>query len=197
MANQVSLLGLSNLPQKFTRPPDQYKTILTTTTALTPEQIKTLTDLFPQPLPPENKAPGDDAEPKSDATDSKADDAVFAGRQSSPAAPSSVITDNKCGNVLSKLAFLRKKDDSVKLPVLDIVAFTDTNDILSWPIPAAYVGGYECAPLLRIVNVYVQNTTRWFGLAANPGDAHGGYFTNPDVWQLIRCGAAEGKLRTC
>jgi hypothetical protein len=91
----------------------------------------------------------------------------------------------------------KPKDKPTKLPVLDIVAFSDTDDILSWPIPAWYMGGQICAPKLRIVNAYVHNTTRWFGLVANPGAAHSGYFTNPDVWNLMRCGAKEGKLRPC
>lgn len=84
---------------------------------------------------------------------------------------------------------------------LDIVAFNDTDDVLSWALPKWYVRELPAAGEQRLhikaVNVYVQNATRWFGAYENPGKAHIGYFANPEVWRVITCGAREGKLLRC
>ncbi|RKF50891.1 hypothetical protein [Paraburkholderia fungorum] len=74
---------------------------------------------------------------------------------------------------------------------LDVVAFSDTNDLLSWSIPPEY----ERDPL-QFVNVYVRNATR-FLIVENPVSAHGGYFTSKAVWDVIRCGAHGPTVNTC
>ena len=84
---------------------------------------------------------------------------------------------------------------------LDIVAFSDTDDVLSWGLPKWYVrelpeaGGQKLD--IHAVNVYVQNATRWFGAYENPGKAHVGYFDNPQVWRVVACGARDGKALSC
>jgi hypothetical protein len=75
-----------------------------------------------------------------------------------------------------------------------ILAFNDTNDILSWRIPA------DEPRRFRYVNVEVQNKHwRWFGLYEDAGAAHSGYFVNFDqVWAAVACGInAQGKIPNC
>lgn len=78
---------------------------------------------------------------------------------------------------------------------LTIVAFNDTNDLLTWGIPRWYAekGRFP----LSVTNVFVKNGTRWFGAIVNPAAAHSGYFGNPEVWSVILCGAQDGKLGDC
>lgn len=97
---------------------------------------------------------------------------------------------------------------------LTIVAFSDTNDLLSWAVPKWYQGqtkdevektaaksknegNDKPGHAVDFTNVFVQNATRWFGFVENPADAHSGYFTSADVWRVIRCGAAGGKVKPC
>ena len=83
---------------------------------------------------------------------------------------------------------------------LHIVAFSDTNDLLSWAIPAQYVTampGDACLPTLKVANVFVRNSHLLPFLIENPASAHTGYFQNPQVWDVIRCGANNGTLASC
>ena len=67
---------------------------------------------------------------------------------------------------------------------LDIVAFTDPNDVLSYRLlPARYA-----APDVMVANVLVSNDKTWLGLIENPMTAHLDYLANPDVGTLIACG---------
>ncbi|AMP69798.1 hypothetical protein [Ralstonia solanacearum] len=74
---------------------------------------------------------------------------------------------------------------------LNIVAFSDINDVLSWGIPSQYLKD-ETNPdgtsHLRITNVYVRNTPWLPWLLESPVPAHTGYFNNPDVWRVISRG---------
>lgn len=81
---------------------------------------------------------------------------------------------------------------------LKIVAFSDPNDLLSWGIPSWYeraASGSQSG--LVFTNVYVHNGTHWLGLYESPTDAHDNYFTKLDVWNVIRCGAANGSMKAC
>ncbi|MFJ1258758.1 hypothetical protein [Cupriavidus sp. CuC1] len=83
---------------------------------------------------------------------------------------------------------------------LTVVAFNDTNDLLSWAIPEWYVRkipGDPCMPDIKVTNVFVNNATRWLGLLEDPAAAHTGYFQNARVWDVIRCGADQGVLLSC
>jgi hypothetical protein len=81
---------------------------------------------------------------------------------------------------------------------LTVVAFSDTNDLLSWAVPKWYQGDDDGAQhAVDFTNVFVQTATRWLGLFENPADAHAGYFTSADVWHVIQCGASTGKLNAC
>jgi hypothetical protein len=74
---------------------------------------------------------------------------------------------------------------------LDIVAFSDPNDLLSYSIPPWYVsdaGQFD----VRITNVTLQVDTHWFGLFESPLGAHDDYFIRDNVWNVVRCGANDG-----
>ena len=75
--------------------------------------------------------------------------------------------------------------------VLPVVAFSDTNDLLSWSIPRWY------QPAIKVTNVYVQNSVHWLGAFEDPGAAHLDYPKNPYVWKIIICGAKGGVVSAC
>jgi len=80
---------------------------------------------------------------------------------------------------------------------LDIVAFNDANDLLSYSVPNWYAGLAGFATV-NVTNVYVRNATRWFWLVENPSAAHTGYMSNDNAWRTIACGANErGAVSTC
>jgi hypothetical protein len=110
----------------------------------------------------------------------------------------------RCGGLrrfASEKAAQQAQASSDAAAQLDIVAFSDTDDVLSWGLPKWYVrelpepGGQWLN--IHAVNVYVQNATRWFGAYENPGVAHVGYFDNPQVWRVVACGARDGKALPC
>ncbi|HUG10665.1 MAG TPA: hypothetical protein VMM36_06610 [Opitutaceae bacterium] len=63
---------------------------------------------------------------------------------------------------------------------VQVVAFTDPNDLLSYRLLQEHLG-----PLFRLVNVIVSNDPTYLGFLENPLNAHLGYRTNPDVARLI------------
>jgi hypothetical protein len=74
------------------------------------------------------------------------------------------------------------------------VAFTDPNDLLSWPIRRDMdISNFN------FFNVYVSNKNwRWFGLYEDAATAHSGYFDNDEVARLIACGVQDGRIpETC
>jgi len=77
---------------------------------------------------------------------------------------------------------------------LPIVAFNDTNDLLTWHVPPWYA-----IPNISIVNVFVQNDIHWLGLVENPVAAHNNYllYSPNDVWKAIACGAQSGSVLNC
>ncbi|MCV6610778.1 MAG: hypothetical protein OIF55_08425 [Amphritea sp.] len=84
------------------------------------------------------------------------------------------------GDLSDIFRLFRKPSKAVKGP--DIVAFTDPNDLLSYPIdPTDYND-------LDVMNVFVSNANTWLTLVENPLTAHTGYLDNEDVLDLISCG---------
>jgi hypothetical protein len=76
---------------------------------------------------------------------------------------------------------------------LNIIAFNDTNDLLTWQLPPWYAAnGNEQSPDVKMVNVFGRNAARWFWMFEWPQSAHSDYFTKSYVWDLIRCGAKDG-----
>lgn len=75
-----------------------------------------------------------------------------------------------------------------------IVAFSDTDDLLTWALPPPYADPSVYLSM-DFTNVFVQNSTRWIGIFENPAAAHGGYFTSKSVRRVIVCGADGDKLK--
>jgi hypothetical protein len=79
------------------------------------------------------------------------------------------------------------------LAQLQIVAFSDPNDILSYPIPPKFADRYmdsRLCPAITNVTLNVAKPTSLFGIAdfAHPGEAHGGYDKDERVIQLMANG---------
>jgi hypothetical protein len=88
---------------------------------------------------------------------------------------------------LQRFAEVRKETGEAQSRrlVLAVIAFSDPNDLLSYPIPMA-VRGFED---MRLVNVDLH-VAKWsfLGVFTNPIQAHEGYWTDPAVVHLIACG---------
>lgn len=98
------------------------------------------------------------------------------------------------GDVFSRLAAAKEEVSKGRAaaPGLQIVAFNDTNDLLTWHIPPWYaVSGADVGQAqtnVNFVNVFVQNTAKLL-IIESPSPAHGNYFKNPSVRDVIACGA--------
>jgi hypothetical protein len=83
---------------------------------------------------------------------------------------------------------------------LNIYAFSDINDVLSWSLPARYgrVAGedpHAGSRNVAITNIFVRNEPWFPALVELPWAAHTGYFDNGTVWQVISqglCGSTLG-----
>ena len=175
MANQLTLLGLANAKPEVSsfQGPQPYRMPIPHISALP----------FPR-----DKIISLDAQPT-------ASRAVLSCRNPLTAA-AQVIEESRTapGQELQEGAAQQKK------LTLNVVAFSDTNDLLSWAIPSQYVTalpGDACTPSLKVANVFVRNSYLLPFLVENPGAAHTGYFKNSQVWDIIRCGAKDGVITQC
>ena len=78
---------------------------------------------------------------------------------------------------------------------INLIAFSDPNDILSYPIPPNYgekhIDSRLCADIIN-VNINVAHVQNAFGLDfANPLDAHGEYWEDERVIALIKDGVSR------
>jgi hypothetical protein len=72
-----------------------------------------------------------------------------------------------------------------------ILAFMDTNDLLSWGIrPGMDHSSFD------FLTVYVNNSW-WHWLYADAEAAHEDYFKNAQIGRLIACGSTHGELASC
>jgi hypothetical protein len=80
-----------------------------------------------------------------------------------------------------------------------IVAFSDPNDILSWRLkPYNLELPPSEWPSVRLTNVYLSNGEFSVPLLfSDPTNAHGGYFVNPTVMDMLVCGVTKGAPRPC
>lgn len=73
---------------------------------------------------------------------------------------------------------------------IPVAAFTDVNDLLSYPIPEMWhhviYPGWDS--YFTFVNFPVINARSGIGFLANPGKAHTGYWSNPEVMKAIISG---------
>jgi hypothetical protein len=77
---------------------------------------------------------------------------------------------------------------------MDVVAFSDSNDLLTWKVPKSYA---EENTQLNFTNVYVHNSFAYLWLFEYPGTAHTNYFVNPIVRKVILCGASGDSVNAC
>jgi hypothetical protein len=106
-----------------------------------------------------------------------------------------VQTDSLVGILRERRRSLQKQETK---PSLDIVSFNDTNDLLTWHIPAWYATAGGGAPYgIQVADVFVKNSLHLLGLAEWPPSAHSGYFNNKAVWRVIYCGAKNGHVNSC
>lgn len=87
-----------------------------------------------------------------------------------------------------------KYDDRI-FSRLNVVAFSDPNDVLSYPIPSNYAAeNLDSRLCARVVNVDINVTpvNDSLGIAfANPLEAHGGYWDDDRVVSLIKDGMSR------
>jgi hypothetical protein len=75
--------------------------------------------------------------------------------------------------------------DNASRELVQVVAWSDPSDVITYRVPK--IGDVE------VVNLYVKNSTRWFGLFESPTKAHGDYAKNVDVLRVM---FGETKLRS-
>jgi hypothetical protein len=71
-------------------------------------------------------------------------------------------------------------------PKLEVVSFTDPNDLLSYQLRPEDFKADEA--IVRVINVHPSNTPTILGLLGRPDHAHMGYRTNPEVVDLLLFG---------
>jgi hypothetical protein len=67
--------------------------------------------------------------------------------------------------------------DQVNREKVQVVAWSDPSDVITYRVPK--IGDVE------VVNLYVKNATRWFGLIESPREAHADYAKNIDVLRVM------------
>jgi len=84
----------------------------------------------------------------------------------------------------ARVRALEPGKDSLAISSINVVAFSDPNDLLSYRLqPSRYAG-----PGVVVSDVLVTNSSTYFGLLARPDIAHTGYVDNAGVASFIACG---------
>ena len=108
-------------------------------------------------------------------------------------------------DVLRLLARTRRnwaRASNVAVAQLQIVAFNDTNDLLTWHVPNWYdqradgCDGDAPGARVGVVNVFLTTSPPLL-ILENPVAAHDDYFRSASVWQAIRCGGTRGRIDAC
>jgi hypothetical protein len=68
-------------------------------------------------------------------------------------------------------------DDAAARKKVQVVAWSDPSDVITFRVPK--IGDVD------VVNLYVQNAHRWFGLFESPSKAHSDYAKNKDVLRVM------------
>ena len=68
-------------------------------------------------------------------------------------------------------------DDAAARMKVQVVAWSDPSDVITFRVPK--IGDVD------VVNLYVQNAQRWFGLFESPSAAHADYAKNKDVLRVM------------
>lgn len=91
------------------------------------------------------------------------------------------------------LMALQEKDKADRFQLFPIVAFSDPNDLLSYPIGSTFSGRYLGSPF---VNVTLRAGDEYLWMAGHPVEAHTGHLKNPLVAKLIAKGCSGRISRT-
>ena len=91
--------------------------------------------------------------------------------------------------------FINLRKQSKETRPLQIIAVTDPNDILSYPLQADDVTS-DTISELELGNIFIANTPAWLGFIANPTAAHSEYFANERLIKLLLDGWHK-KPRAC
>jgi hypothetical protein len=80
-----------------------------------------------------------------------------------------------------------------------IIAFSDPNDILSYPVPPDYAEHYidsRICPEVSNIDINVAHVSNLFGMTefANPLEAHSGYFGDERVVKIIANGMERDRM---
>jgi hypothetical protein len=94
----------------------------------------------------------------------------------SPAANFRSLVNRWKGYQTNFQAVLHPADETSREKV-QVVAWSDPSDVITYRVPK--IGDVE------VVNLYVKNATRWFGLIESPREAHAGYAKNIDVLRVM------------
>jgi hypothetical protein len=94
----------------------------------------------------------------------------------SPAANFRSLVNRWKGYQTNFQAVLHPSDETSREKV-QVVAWSDPSDVITYRVPK--IGDVE------VVNLYVKNATRWFGLIESPREAHAGYAKNIDVLRVM------------
>ncbi len=94
----------------------------------------------------------------------------------SPAANFRSLVNRWKGYQTNFQAVLHPSDETSREKV-QVVAWSDPSDVITYRVPR--IGDVE------VVNLYVKNATRWFGLIESPRQAHAGYAKNIDVLKVM------------
>lgn len=179
MANQLPLLGLANIPSETRSDSGPWR----------PYNHKTS-------LSPQSKALLEGISREKVVN-------IDAGADIQPGDIAPLSAPGKYDSTLDRLRTLRANAATrlgAHARALPIIAFNDTNDLLTWHIPRWYGNsepdqqGKDERPPVQMTNVFVQNATKLLVLES-PDPAHTGYFSNTSVWQAVSCGMDDGKLR--
>jgi len=117
------------------------------------------------------------------------------------AAQGQVLDTNPTASMVSALKVLseaRKRhrtavDVSAIEPSIDVIAFTDPNDLLSYRIPPGV--NAILGPDAAVINVITSNDGALFGIVENPLTAHTTYDQNKDVRRLLFGGSTRERWR--
>lgn len=101
-------------------------------------------------------------------------------------------------NSMQQFIKVRSRLVKGKFKPVHIVAFTDPDDMLSYPLPQGYCTGNGKSTHIQCVNVLINNNNEsLFGQLANPINAHTGYEKNPRVIGMISCGSDRENEKDC
>jgi hypothetical protein len=104
------------------------------------------------------------------------------GLAPAPAVPTSPAADfktlvNRWKDYQTNFQVVLHPSDEANREKVQVVAWSDPSDVITYRVPK--IGDVE------VVNLYVKNAARWFGLLESPRKAHADYAKNIDVLRVM------------